>query len=113
MTSCSCIQSTTKSTPAKVWPSPKGYDCLDKTRARRVVTQDLPYLSDGGIDCVFGINVDLIAPKLLNDLLSPDQFARPAGQQNQEFHRDPLELQLRARPPQPMVADVEFKFSEL
>src|SRR5580704_9142131 len=26
MTSCSCIQSTTKSTPAKVWPSPKGYE---------------------------------------------------------------------------------------
>jgi hypothetical protein len=73
----------------------------------------LPYLSDGGIDCVFGINVDLVAPKLLNDLLSPDEFASPASQQNQELHGDTLELQLGARPPQPMVTDVEFELSEL
>jgi len=73
----------------------------------------LSYLSDGGVDCVLGIDVDVVTPKLLNDLLSPDQFARPAGQQDQEIHRDPLELLFRARPPQPMITDVEFEFSEL
>ena len=73
---------------------PSFADRLDEAGARRVVAQNLPNLPDRGIDCVFGIDVDPVAPKLLNDLLSPDEFAGPAGQQNQELHRDPLELQL-------------------
>jgi hypothetical protein len=71
-------------------------DRLNEAWARRIVAKDLPYLPDGGIDCIFGIDVDLVSPKLLKDLLSPDQFASPAGQQNQEFHRNPFELQLQA-----------------
>jgi hypothetical protein len=66
-------------------------DGLDKTWSFGIVFEDLADFPDRSIDCVIGIEEDVLAPKLFNDLFPGYQLARPHHQQEQDFHGDPFQ----------------------
>jgi hypothetical protein len=68
-------------------------DGLDKARLFGVVLKEAADFPDRSIDCVIGIEEDVLAPKLFNDLFPRHQLAPPLHQQAQDLHGDSFQLQ--------------------
>jgi hypothetical protein len=64
----------------------------NEPRMLGVLAQRDADLPDGGVDAVFGVDVDLLAPEPLDDLRARDDVAVPLREQNQQVHRNPFEL---------------------
>jgi hypothetical protein len=76
--------------------SPPG-DGLNETGLLAVVLQHLPDLAHGAVDAVVQIQVGILAPDPLGDLLPGDQLPGPLGEEQENLERDPLELERPAR----------------
>jgi len=61
-----------------------------------VVFQGLSDFPDCGVDCVIGIEEDVLALELFDNLFPGYQLAAPLDQQEQYFHGDSLQLQRAA-----------------
>ena len=60
----------------------------------RIILQHSSDLSDCASDAVVGIEEDAFAPDLRDDHVAGDDLVPVVEQQNQDFQRDPFQLQL-------------------
>src|SRR5580700_8724596 len=63
-------------------------DGLDESRLLPVVFQCVANLPDGRVDAVVGIEEDVLAPELLDDLFAGHKQAPALDQKQEQFHRD-------------------------
>ena len=68
-------------------------DSLDEARLFGIIAQDLADLADGGVDSVFGIDEDVLAPEAIDDFLAGGDAALFLNEKEEEFHRDALQFQ--------------------
>jgi hypothetical protein len=66
---------------------------LDKSRLFGIVLKDLGDFPNSSIDGVIGIEEDVLAPQLFDDLFPRHQLASPLHQQEQNFRGDSFHLQ--------------------
>jgi hypothetical protein len=60
---------------------------LQNVRRLWIVAQNIPKLSNGGIDSVLHINEHLRGPEVLSDFVARDELSLPGGKQDEQFHR--------------------------
>src|SRR5207253_11207870 len=58
-----------------------------------VIPYSVPDLADGSIYAMLGVNENVIAPQLFNDLVTADYLVLSANQKNQELHGYLFELE--------------------
>jgi hypothetical protein len=64
---------------------------VDEAGVVRVVFQGLADFADGGVDAVFGVDEDILAPETVDDFLAGDDATLPLQKKDQQFHGDALE----------------------
>jgi hypothetical protein len=64
---------------------------FDKHRGFRRIAQRPPNLPDDGIDACLHVNEHVLAPQLLDDVVSADELTSMLDQQDEQIHRPPLE----------------------
>jgi hypothetical protein len=72
-------------------------------------TADFP---DGGVDAVPGVYEDIVAPEMVDNLLTADEITVSHHQQDEEFHGDFFELEDVAGPAQLITSGIEFEIRE-
>jgi hypothetical protein len=75
--------------------------------------QDETDFADGSVDAVIDVHEDVLAPKLLGDLLARNQLARALEQQDKQLHRELFEAQDAVAALKPKTRDVEREVGEL
>ena len=93
-----------------------GYS-LDESWVVGVVFQGMADFSDGGVDAVFGVNEDILAPETVDDFLSGDDAALPLQKKDEQLRGDAFEGNafafLGASPAAQLEAGaIELEFSE-
>jgi hypothetical protein len=64
---------------------------VDKAGVVRVILQRLADFADGGVDAVFGVDEDILAPETVDDFLAGDAATLPLQKTDQQLHGDALE----------------------
>ena len=85
--------------------------CLDKSRLFGVILEHLTDFADGCIDAVVGVEEDIFAPNLFDNLVPADELSVLRDQQQKKLHGDMLQLQWLARPAQFIGAEIELKLA--
>ena len=62
---------------------------------------------------MFGIEKNIVAPQMLDDLLSGDEMSVLCCQQNQQFHRDFFEFDRAARSEKFIAVTIQRELVEL
>jgi hypothetical protein len=78
-----------------------------------VVFQGLADFSDGGVNAVFGIDEDILAPETVDDFLAGDYATLALQKKHQQLHGDALQFQGVAVAAQFEAVAVEFEFVEM
>jgi hypothetical protein len=86
---------------------------LHELRSLGVVSQGLANLTHCRVDAELGLDENIPAPKLGNDLVAGHQFPVSADQQDQQLHGNSLQLQDAAVAPQFIARDIQLKILEL
>ena len=81
----------------------------DKARISRIVAQDGTQLVYRSINTVFCLNKDIVAPQLFDNRFSADKFAGVFQQQDQQLHRNALQLDVVAGTQQLTALSIELK----
>jgi hypothetical protein len=74
-----------------------------------IILKNLANLSDGPVDTAIGIEEDILAPDLCDDVLSTDELPSALDQQQQNIEGDSLQLERAASQAQFVGDAVEFK----
>ena len=89
-------------------------DGVEEAGLLGIVAENLADFADGGIDAVFGVDEDFIAPEAFSNFCASDDVAFASGEQDEQLHGLALKFedsacttQLEASTVQPKVA--EFK----
>ena len=86
---------------------------VDEAGVVRVVFQGVADLSDGGVDAVFGIDEDILAPETFDDFLAGDDATLALQKKDQQLHGDALEFHDPIIAAELETRGVEFEFVEL
>jgi hypothetical protein len=90
---------------------------MDEAGIVGVVSQRLADFANRGVDAVFGIDEDILAPETVDDFLPGDDAILPLQKKDQQLHGDALEGNALAFLGAPLAAQleagaIELKFSE-
>ena len=80
---------------------------LDHARPLGIVPQGVADLSDGAVDAVVGVEVDVLAPDPFHDLVASHEPSPLLDEEEQQLHGDTLELDGSAAPAQLVGTRVE------
>ena len=85
---------------------------LHETRLFRIIAENLTDFSDGSVNAVLGIEEDILAPDLFDDLVAADQPAVALREESEELHGDFFKLENTVGSAQLITAAVKFEFRE-
>src|ERR1039457_5357253 len=86
---------------------------LDVLRIPRVVSQGITNLPDGGINAVIRVEVEILSPEALNNLLAADQSPFLPNQEDEQIHGDALHAHRFSGVSEFILACVQNERSEL
>ena len=76
-----------------------------------IILEHLADLADGGIDTVVGVEEDIFAPDLLDDLIPADELSVLRDQQQKQLHGNVFEFQGLARAAQFIGTEIKLKLA--
>jgi hypothetical protein len=82
---------------------------LDVSRLRRIVSQGVAQLTDGGVQRVIDVQLEIASPYAFDNLLPEDELPLPLDEQEEQLHRDSFETERPFAPPELEVGGIELE----